>query len=162
MGAFLNLLKQSLISRVVLALAIGAAPAAALSRSPEVSRVAAPTDAAERADALLARMTRDEKLQLVHGYFPPMAARTPGAPVADMIPSAGHIPGIPRLGVPTLRESDASLGVANQVEQRKGDVATALPGWRIAPGDYRITVARDAAEPGLSATATLSGSTIEP
>ena len=29
---------------------------------------------------------------------------------------------------------------------------TALPGWRITPGDYRITVARDAAEPGLSAT----------
>jgi len=39
---------------------------------------------------------------------------------------------------------------------------TALPGWRITPGDYRITVARDAAEPGLSATATLSGSTIKP
>ncbi|KAK0348588.1 hypothetical protein LTR94_036625, partial [Friedmanniomyces endolithicus] len=26
-----------------------------------------------------------------------------------------------------IKESDASLGVANQVEQRKGDVATALP-----------------------------------
>ncbi|MFJ6025785.1 glycoside hydrolase family 3 C-terminal domain-containing protein [Brevundimonas sp. NPDC092305] len=72
-------------------------------------------------------MTREEKLQLIHGYFPPMADRTPGAPVADMIPSAGHVPGIPHLGLPTLRESDASLGVANQIEQRKGDVATALP-----------------------------------
>lgn len=83
--------------------------------------------AAERADALLARMTQDEKLQLIHGYFPPLASRTPGAPVEDMIPSAGHIPGIPRLSIPNIRESDASLGVANQVEQRKGDVATALP-----------------------------------
>jgi beta-glucosidase len=63
----------------------------------------------------------------VHGYFPPWADRTPGAPVAEMIPSAGYVPGIPRLGIPALRESDASLGVANQVEQRKGDVATALP-----------------------------------
>ena len=39
---------------------------------------------------------------------------------------------------------------------------TSLPGWRIAPGDYRITVARNAAEAGLGATATLSGSTIKP
>ncbi|MFY0022324.1 glycoside hydrolase family 3 N-terminal domain-containing protein, partial [Acinetobacter baumannii] len=45
----------------------------------------------------------------------------------DMIPSAGQQAAIPRLGVPALRETDASLGVANQVEQRKGDTATALP-----------------------------------
>ena len=77
-----------------------------------------------RADALVKAMTLDEKLQLIHGYFPPMAK--PDHPIA-MIPSAGHIPGIPRLGIPTLRESDASLGVANQINQRKGDVATALP-----------------------------------
>lgn len=77
-----------------------------------------------RADALVKAMTLEEKLQLIHGYFPPLAKPVP--PIA-MIPSAGHIPGIPRLRIPTLRESDASLGVANQVEQRKGDVATALP-----------------------------------
>ncbi|WP_420902574.1 beta-glucosidase family protein [Sphingobium algorifonticola] len=80
--------------------------------------------AEERADALVKAMTREEKLRLIHGYFPPLAKPVP--PIA-MIPSAGHIPGVPRLGIPTLRESDASLGVANQVEQRKGDVATALP-----------------------------------
>ncbi|SFN70354.1 beta-glucosidase [Sphingomonas sp. OK281] len=79
--------------------------------------------AAERADALVKAMTQAEKLQYVHGFFPPMVK--PAAP--DMIPSAGYVPGVPRLGIPTLRESDASLGVANQVEQRKGDVATALP-----------------------------------
>jgi beta-glucosidase len=84
-------------------------------------------DAQARAAALVGRMTREEKLGLVHGYFPPMADRTPGAPLDEMIPSAGYVPGVPRLGVPPLRESDASLGVANQVEQRKGDVATALP-----------------------------------
>ncbi|EPR15052.1 beta-glucosidase [Sphingobium indicum IP26] len=77
-----------------------------------------------RAQALVAAMTREEKLAIIHGYFPPLAK--PAEPIA-MIPSAGHIPGIPRLGIPTLRESDASLGVANQVEQRKGDTATALP-----------------------------------
>lgn len=84
-------------------------------------------DAQARATALAARMTREEKLALTHGYFPPMAERTPGAPLGEMIPSAGYVPGVPRLGVPALRESDASLGVANQVEQRRGDVATALP-----------------------------------
>ncbi len=79
--------------------------------------------AADRADALVNAMTKAEKLRYVHGIFPPMAKPK----TADMIPSAGYVPGVPRLGIPTLRESDASLGVANQVEQRKGDVATALP-----------------------------------
>ncbi len=86
---------------------------------------AAPTgDPATRAAALVAQMSPAEKLALVHGYFPPLAKPEP--PVV-LIPSAGHVPGIPRLGIPTLRESDASLGVANQVEQRRGDTATALP-----------------------------------
>ncbi len=88
---------------------------------------AAATSSAARADALVQAMTREEKLSLVHGYFPPMANKTPGAPLDQMIPSAGYVPGVPRLGIPALRESDASLGVANQIEQRKGDVATALP-----------------------------------
>ena len=77
-----------------------------------------------RAEALVAAMTQAEKLQLIRGYFPPLA-KAPKP--AGMIPSAGHVPGVPRLGIPDLRESDASLGVANQIEQRKGDVATALP-----------------------------------
>lgn len=77
----------------------------------------------ERADALVRAMTLGEKLAMVHGLFPPQTKNPP----ADMIQSAGYVPGVARLGIPTLRESDASLGVANQVEQRKGDVATALP-----------------------------------
>jgi beta-glucosidase len=76
-----------------------------------------------RADALVRQMTLEEKITYLHGLFPPQAKNPP----ADMIPSAGYVPGVPRLGIPTLRESDASLGVANQVEQRKGDTATALP-----------------------------------
>ena len=76
-----------------------------------------------RADALVKQMTMDEKITYLHGLFPPNTKPAP----ADMIPSAGYVPGVPRLKIPTLRESDASLGVANQVEQRKGDVATALP-----------------------------------
>ncbi len=81
--------------------------------------------AAARAEMLLAAMTLEEKLALVYTWFPPLA-KAPAAPT-DMIPSAGQQPAIPRLGIPALRETDASLGVANQVEQRKGDTATALP-----------------------------------
>ncbi|EJL29290.1 beta-glucosidase [Novosphingobium sp. AP12] len=94
------------------------APPAATAGS---NRALSPQD---RARALVAAMTTEEKLAIIHGYFPPLAK--PVTPIA-MTPSAGHIPGIPRLGIPTLRESDASLGVANQIEQRKGDTATALP-----------------------------------
>lgn len=116
--------------RLLAGLAAAAAPAALLAQAsqPWLDRS---RPAAERADALIRAMTLDEKLQYVHGLFPPRAQPAP----ADMLQSAGYVPGVPRLGIPTLRESDASLGVANQVEQRKGDTATALPaGLAIAAG----------------------------
>ncbi|HEX8419141.1 MAG TPA: glycoside hydrolase family 3 N-terminal domain-containing protein, partial [Sphingomonas sp.] len=92
-----------------------------------------------RADSIVARMTIDEKIALVHGLFPPFAK---GKTEAELIPAAGHVDGIPRLGVPILRESDASLGVANQVEQRKGDVATALPSSLATAATFDPAIAR--------------------
>ncbi|RZM06509.1 MAG: glycoside hydrolase family 3 protein, partial [Sphingomonas sp.] len=115
--------------KLVLAAALlgGVAPAALSAQTTRPTTAApwrnASLPAAERARALVQAMTRAEKLRTVHGLFPPMTKERH----ADMIPSAGYVPGVPRLGIPTLRESDASLGVANQVEQRKGDTATALP-----------------------------------
>ncbi len=106
---------------LIITAAVLAGTAVAAAGDP-ASRVAA--DAKARAAALVAQMTTAEKLSLVHGYFPPRAKPVP--PVV-MVPSAGYVPGVERLGIPALRESDASLGVANQVEQRRGDVATALP-----------------------------------
>nr|WP_309658628.1 MULTISPECIES: beta-glucosidase [unclassified Sphingomonas] len=97
------------------------------------------SDARSRADALVARMTLDEKIALVHGLFPPMAT---GKTTNELIPSAGHIDGIARLGIPLVRESDASLGVANQVEQRKGDVATALPSSLATAASFDPDIAR--------------------
>jgi beta-glucosidase len=79
--------------------------------------------AAARAAALVKAMTLQEKLTYIHGLFPNRIDPRP----ADMVPSAGYVPGVPRLGIPTLRESDASLGVANQMNRRTDDVATALP-----------------------------------
>lgn len=82
-------------------------------------------DAEIRADETVKAMTAAEKTLLTHG---PMAIPLAG-PLnlpADGVPSAGYIPGIPRLGVPASTETDASLGVAYVMGLRK-DGATALP-----------------------------------
>lgn len=120
-------------SLIVLSTSIGAQTAA------RQDAVAATDGARDRAVAIVARMTIDEKIALAHGLFPPMAA---GKTANELIPSAGHIDGIPRLGVPLVRESDASLGVANQVEQRKGDVATALPSSLATAASFDVAIAR--------------------
>ena len=112
-------------------------PMAAQVRAPH--RPVSEQDARSRADGIVAKMTLAEKIALAHGLFPPMAkGKTPN----ELIPSAGHIDGIPRLGIPLIRESDASLGVANQVEQRKGDVATALPSSLATAATFDPSIAR--------------------
>ena len=73
----------------------------------------------------LDQMTEQEKLALVHGVI---AAPWGGKPKPDgSIGSAGYVPGIPRLGIPALQETDAELGVANPGDVRPGDTATAMP-----------------------------------
>src|SRR6516164_8975561 len=66
----------------------------------------------ERARLAEAAMNDDERFALVHGImavpFPGLAARSlPNAAV----PGAGYVAGAPRLGIPSLRETDATLGV---------------------------------------------------
>jgi beta-glucosidase len=83
-----------------------------------------------RADLVQAQLSQDEELTLVNGYFGVYRAGAraqPAAIRADLPVSAGYVPGIARLGIPGLRESDASLGVANLYHTRPGDTATALP-----------------------------------
>lgn len=119
----------------------GAAQTRTQNRAQPVAKATAPSAAAARAraDRIVAQMTRAEKILLVHGLFPTMAT---GKTREELIPSAGHIDGIPRLGVPVVRESDASLGVANQVEQRVGDVATALPSGLATAASFDPAIAR--------------------
>jgi len=80
-----------------------------------------------RARALVGQLTEAEKFQLIHGVFaqPDQAHNWPMP--AGAIGSAGYVPGIPRLDIPGQQQSDAGLGVANPVNVRTGDVATALP-----------------------------------
>ncbi|HWJ35145.1 MAG TPA: glycoside hydrolase family 3 C-terminal domain-containing protein [Steroidobacteraceae bacterium] len=84
----------------------------------------------QRATLAVAAMTLDEKIRLLHGPVA-MPWKGPGGvqvnPPSDAIPSAGYVPGVPRLGILALYETDASLGVANPNGIRPGDVATALP-----------------------------------
>lgn len=77
----------------------------------------------EKAAAVVSQMTTAEKLQMVKGYFPAFEKN----PAPDAIISAGYVPGIPRLGLPALKESDAGMGVANLLNKRTDDVATSLP-----------------------------------
>jgi beta-glucosidase len=102
----------------VLALWLAAAPAFA---QPAFPWSDPGLDPDRRAELVLARMTLDEKIGLVHGVFPRMLK----SPIPGVVASAGYISGVPRLGLPPLRESDASLGVA--AAGRKDDDAAALP-----------------------------------
>jgi beta-glucosidase len=78
-----------------------------------------------RAQLVVQAMTLDEKIAVVHGVM-----ALPGRGLAvlpeEAIFGAGYVPGVPRLGVPALYESDASLGVAWNNGLRK-DGATAMP-----------------------------------
>ncbi|WP_343528939.1 glycoside hydrolase family 3 C-terminal domain-containing protein [Sphingomonas sp.] len=69
-------------------------------------------------------MRPEERAVLTHGI---MAVPIGGVVVpAEAVPGAGYIAGVPRLGVPALKETDASLGVAHAGGIRK-EGATALP-----------------------------------
>lgn len=117
-------------------LAASSLAAPALAQERPVRPVA---DSRQRAESVVARMTTDEKFVLLHSLFPPMAQ---GKTQEELIPSAGHVDGLARLGIPLVRKSDASLGVANQVEQRKGDVATAMPSALATAASFDPEIAR--------------------
>lgn len=102
-----------------------------------IARQEVPATAAREADAdawaarTEAKMTDAERFSLIHGFMAlPVGPDGEAARAQwpkDVIPAAGYVPGIARLGVPSLRETDASLGVTNPFGIRPGDTATALP-----------------------------------
>ena len=98
-----------------------------------------------RAARTVAKMTADEKLSLVRGWFGASVKGAPppfGAPApAGALQSAGFVPGVPRLGIPALQETDASLGVANSAGLRPGDQATPLPSTLAVAASWNPTVA---------------------
>jgi beta-glucosidase len=73
----------------------------------------------QRADLVLAQMTFDEKITLVHGTggFTASGPRSNGG--------AGVIEGVPRLGLPDLQLADSAVGVRAAAE--RGRYSTLLP-----------------------------------
>lgn len=81
-----------------------------------------------RAALVLARMTREEKLKLVFGYFGSNFPKNDFHPSPEARDgSAGYILGIPRLGIPAQWQTDAGVGVATQGAAKTKRERTALP-----------------------------------
>ncbi len=112
-----------------------AAPALAATPCGEAS---ASADA--RARQTLEAMTESEKLALVHGDLG--APWKGGAKPQGALGSAGYVPGIPRLGIPALQETDGPLGVANPGDIRRGDTATAMPSNLALAATWDLKLAR--------------------
>jgi beta-glucosidase len=104
------------------ALASGAMVGGARSAEPPRAWMNPKLSPDARADLVLKELTFDEQIGLLHGHFPTLMGNKKPAHIQQ---SAGWVPGVPRLGIPDLTESDASLGVANA--GRKDDDATPLP-----------------------------------
>ncbi len=70
----------------------------------------------------------------------------PDPRIPDGVPmGAGYVPGVPRLGVPALLMTDASLGITNP-GYRPGDTATALPASLATGASFNPALARAAGE----------------
>jgi beta-glucosidase len=105
------------------------------------------TGADERARSVEQQMTDDERFSLlvsVMGTNPVLPLRDARIP-QDVPMSAGYVPGVPRLGVPALLMSDASLGITNP-GYREGDTATALPAAIALASTFNPGLARESGE----------------
>jgi len=91
--------------------AIAVATAATGGLTPPAHAEARPeAGAGPRVEGLIAKLTLDEKISLLHGATDPAS-----------LGQAGYVPGVPRLGIPPLRLTDGPAGV------RVTAHATALP-----------------------------------
>ncbi|MBS1854407.1 MAG: glycoside hydrolase family 3 C-terminal domain-containing protein [Acidobacteria bacterium] len=93
-----------------------------------------------RAELVMREMTRDEKIQLVHGAgmvgigkSDPVIVRSNGG--------GGFVPGIPRLGLPDLNMNDSSVGSGGGA--RKGRYSTAMPSSLALASGWDANLARD-------------------
>ncbi|MGO9242555.1 MAG: beta-glucosidase family protein [Bryobacteraceae bacterium] len=84
----------------------------------------------KRADLLVAQMTPDEKLSLVHGQ-----EHRP-----QTLGGAGFVPGVPRLGIPDLQMTDGRSGVGYDAGKR-GRYATAMPSSLAAGASWDLKLA---------------------
>jgi beta-glucosidase len=94
----------------------------------------------QRADLVVAQLTLDEKISLLHGGGWEMLFGIPDGPPTKSLGNAGYIPGIPRLGIPDLQMADAAVGVTHS--SVFGRYSTALPSCVAAAASWDLDVAR--------------------
>jgi beta-glucosidase len=104
-------------------------------------QAAAPDERARMAEQ---QMTDDERFALIISFH----GATGGAVNDKRIPpgvatSAGYTPGVPRLGIPALHMSDASLGITNPGYRPDDKGATALPASIAVGASFDPRLARD-------------------
>jgi len=92
-----------------------------------------------RAALLAKELTLDEKIGLLHGHTPLLWKERP----ADFLWTSGYVSGVPRLGVPPQRETDAGLGVTNPLGKREDQGATVLPSNLAAAATWNPQIARE-------------------
>ena len=101
----------------------------------------------ERARETEQKMTDDERFSLIVSLIG--AVPSIGVPRDKRIPedvknmSAGYTPGIPRLGIPALQSSDASMGVTNPGYRPDDKGATAFPASIVVGSSFNPQLARD-------------------
>jgi beta-glucosidase len=95
----------------------------------------------QRADLIVAQLTLDEKISLLHGEGWQMLFAGPDAPPSKSLGNAGYIPGIARLGIPDLQMADAAVGVTHSAAF--GRYSTALPSCVAEAASWDPDVARE-------------------
>lgn len=108
----------------------------------------------QRAAQLVDAMSLQQQISLLHPLNGASLASL-GVPLPPSIPdwmrqpkpagaigSAGFVAAMPTLGMPSLQESDAGLGVANIGYQRPGDQSTALPSGLATAASFDRSMAR--------------------
>ncbi|AYG84216.1 Thermostable beta-glucosidase B [Streptomyces hundungensis] len=117
--------------RAALRLLAGAATVAAAATGDFTASARPRTDApgSRRTEALLGRLTLDEKIGLLHGSEDPHG-----------LGQAGYLPGVPRLRIPPLRLADGPAGV------RVTAHATALPAPVMLAATFDPALAREYGE----------------
>jgi beta-glucosidase len=100
-----------------------------------------PSDVDAQARRIEQQMTDDERVRLTHGIM--ALPIIPGTVIPkDAVLGAGYIQGVGRLGVPSLKETDASLGVA-YISGLRHDGATPLPSGLATASTFDPDIAYD-------------------
>jgi beta-glucosidase len=99
----------------------------------------------ERARATEAQMTDDEHFSLIISLLGPasIVPRDPRIPADVKNVSAGYTSGVPRLGIPALQSSDASMGVTNPGYRPDDKGATAFPASILVGSSFNPRLARE-------------------